>query len=116
MQLAIADLLVSLWCLSGEAAWTYTVEWKAGEVLCKIFKFSQVSLLKTLSLSLHSSCIIDCNPILFIYIGLQFVSINFHNGNLFYIDSNQNWIQKDFSKKKKDFDWFRPAAGYPSAH
>jgi gonadotropin-releasing hormone receptor len=41
-QLAISDLLVSIWCLSGEAAWTYTVEWKGGQYLCKIFKFSQV--------------------------------------------------------------------------
>lgn len=41
-QLAVADLLVSIWCLSGEAAWTYTVEWKGGQILCKIFKFSQV--------------------------------------------------------------------------
>ncbi|XP_045028301.1 gonadotropin-releasing hormone receptor isoform X2 [Daphnia magna] len=41
-QLAISDLLVSVWCLSGEAAWTYTVEWKGGQFLCKTFKFSQV--------------------------------------------------------------------------
>nr|CAH0110801.1 unnamed protein product [Daphnia galeata] len=41
-QLAVSDLLVSVWCLSGEAAWTYTVEWKGGQFLCKTFKFSQV--------------------------------------------------------------------------
>ena len=43
-QLAISDLLVSIWCISGEAAWTYTVEWKAGNFLCKTFKFAQVNL------------------------------------------------------------------------
>lgn len=43
-QLAVSDLLVSIWCLSGEAAWTYTVEWKGGDLLCRIFKFSQVHL------------------------------------------------------------------------
>ena len=42
-QLAISDLLVSIWCISGEAAWTYTVEWKAGNFLCKTFKFAQVT-------------------------------------------------------------------------
>lgn len=42
-KLALADLLVSVWCLLGEAAWTYTVEWKGGTSLCKIFKFSQVN-------------------------------------------------------------------------
>ena len=41
-HLAVSDLLVSIWCLTGEAAWTYTVEWKAGNVFCKTFKFSQV--------------------------------------------------------------------------
>ena len=43
-QLAVSDLLVSIWCLSGEAAWTYTVQWLGGQWLCKLFKFSQVSL------------------------------------------------------------------------
>ena len=43
-QLAISDLLVSIVCLFGEAAWTYTVEWKGGQLLCKMFKFSQVGL------------------------------------------------------------------------
>ena len=42
-QLAISDLIVSIWCISGEAAWTYTVEWKAGNFLCKTFKFAQVT-------------------------------------------------------------------------
>lgn len=47
-QLAVADLLVSTWCLSGEAVWTYTVEWKSSQMLCKIFKFSQVSLINSM--------------------------------------------------------------------
>ena len=41
-QLVISDLLVSIWCLCGEAAWTYTVQWLGCQTLCKLFKFSQV--------------------------------------------------------------------------
>lgn len=41
-QLSIADLLVTIFCIGGEAAWSFTVEWYAGNVVCKLFKFVQM--------------------------------------------------------------------------
>ncbi|CAL8111183.1 unnamed protein product [Orchesella dallaii] len=41
-HLSIADLWVTFWCILGEALWFLTVEWKAGNWGCKIFKFSQM--------------------------------------------------------------------------
>lgn len=42
LQLSVADLLVTVFCLAGEAAWSFTVAWLAGNVCCKIFKFLQM--------------------------------------------------------------------------
>lgn len=42
MQLSVADLLVTVFCLGGEAAWSYTVAWLAGNAACKLFKFMQI--------------------------------------------------------------------------
>jgi gonadotropin-releasing hormone receptor len=42
LHLTIADLFVTFFCIGGEAAWTYMVEWVAGNVACKIFKFLQM--------------------------------------------------------------------------
>lgn len=41
-QLSIADLLVTIFCIAGEAAWSFTVQWYAGNVACKVFKFLQM--------------------------------------------------------------------------
>ncbi|XP_062556399.1 gonadotropin-releasing hormone receptor isoform X2 [Armigeres subalbatus] len=41
-HLSIADLLVTVFCIIGEAAWSYTVEWAAGTVVCKLFKLLQM--------------------------------------------------------------------------
>ncbi|XP_014365357.2 gonadotropin-releasing hormone receptor [Papilio machaon] len=41
-QLSIADLFVTVFCLAGEAAWSLSVQWYAGNVACKMFKFSQM--------------------------------------------------------------------------
>lgn len=41
-QLSIADLLVTLFCIAGEAAWSFTVQWHGGNITCKIFKFVQM--------------------------------------------------------------------------
>ncbi|GBP87373.1 Gonadotropin-releasing hormone receptor [Eumeta japonica] len=41
-QLSIADLLVTIFCIAGEAAWSFTVQWYAGNFGCKIFKFMQM--------------------------------------------------------------------------
>ncbi|XP_021705871.1 gonadotropin-releasing hormone receptor isoform X1 [Aedes aegypti] len=41
-HLSIADLLVTVFCIIGEAAWSYTVEWVAGTVACKLFKLLQM--------------------------------------------------------------------------
>lgn len=42
LHLSIVDLLVTLFCLAGEAAWSYTVAWLAGNAVCKVFKFLQM--------------------------------------------------------------------------
>lgn len=42
LHLSIADLLVTVFCIFGEAAWNYTVEWVAGELACKLVKFLQM--------------------------------------------------------------------------
>lgn len=41
-QLSIADLLVTVFCIAGEAAWSFTVQWYAGDIACKLFKFLQM--------------------------------------------------------------------------
>lgn len=41
-HLSIADLLVTGFCIIGEAAWCYTVAWVAGNLSCKLVKFSQM--------------------------------------------------------------------------
>lgn len=41
-QLSVADLLVTVFCIAGEAAWSFTVQWSAGNVMCKLFKFLQM--------------------------------------------------------------------------
>ncbi|XP_055316680.1 gonadotropin-releasing hormone receptor isoform X2 [Sitodiplosis mosellana] len=42
LHLSIADLLVTIFCIFGEAAWNYTVEWIAGEISCKMMKLFQM--------------------------------------------------------------------------
>ncbi|CAB0000776.1 unnamed protein product [Nesidiocoris tenuis] len=42
LHLSVSDLLVTLFCIAGEAAWSYTVSWNAGNVACKIFKYLQM--------------------------------------------------------------------------
>lgn len=41
-HLSVADLLVTAWCILAEAAWTATVKWLGGNVLCKLFKYMQI--------------------------------------------------------------------------
>ncbi|XP_075221664.1 corazonin receptor [Lycorma delicatula] len=41
-HLSIADLLVTVFCIAGEAIWSYTVAWVAGNLACKLFKFLEV--------------------------------------------------------------------------
>lgn len=42
LHLSVADLIVSVFCLMGEAIWTYIVAWPWGNVSCKLFKFLQM--------------------------------------------------------------------------
>lgn len=41
-HLSVADVLVTIFCIVGEAIWTYTVQWHAGPLACKCFKFAQM--------------------------------------------------------------------------
>ncbi|XP_053593154.1 gonadotropin-releasing hormone receptor isoform X2 [Microplitis demolitor] len=42
LHLSVADLLVTIFCIAGEALWSYTVAWIWGNVTCKLFKFLQM--------------------------------------------------------------------------
>jgi len=42
LHLSVADLLVTVFCIAGEAIWSYNVEWLWGNAACKIFKFLQM--------------------------------------------------------------------------
>ena len=42
LHLAVADLLVTVFCIGGESIWSYAVAWIWGNVACKLFKFLQV--------------------------------------------------------------------------
>ncbi|XP_046736312.1 gonadotropin-releasing hormone receptor [Diprion similis] len=42
LHLSVADLLVTVFCIAGEALWSYTVAWIWGNAACKIFKFLQM--------------------------------------------------------------------------
>ncbi|XP_023033131.1 gonadotropin-releasing hormone receptor [Drosophila willistoni] len=41
-HLSIADVLVTCFCIFGEAAWCYTVQWLANELTCKLVKLFQM--------------------------------------------------------------------------
>ncbi len=42
LHLAIADLIVTFFCNVTDAAWASTIQWYAGNCMCKIVKFVQV--------------------------------------------------------------------------
>ena len=42
VNLALADLLVTFFCIAGEAAWAATVQWYGGDLVCKSVKYMQV--------------------------------------------------------------------------
>lgn len=42
VQLAIADLLVTTFCITTDAIWMLTVQWYGGNFFCKIVKFMQM--------------------------------------------------------------------------
>ncbi|XP_058810197.1 gonadotropin-releasing hormone receptor [Phymastichus coffea] len=42
IQLSIADLFVTVFCIGGEALWSYTISWPWGNTACKAFKFFQM--------------------------------------------------------------------------
>lgn len=42
LHLSVADLLVTIFCIAGEAFWSYTVAWLAGNMSCKLFKFLEM--------------------------------------------------------------------------
>jgi len=42
LHLSMADLLVTVFCMAGDAIWSYNVAWLWGNIACKIFKFLQM--------------------------------------------------------------------------
>lgn len=41
-NLAVADIMVSFFCIVVDAVWMYTVQWLAGNIACKVIKFFQM--------------------------------------------------------------------------
>ena len=63
INLATADLLVTFFCMGAEAIWSATVQWYAGEFMCRFVKFAQVfannlSTYVTVVISLDRCCVI----------------------------------------------------------
>lgn len=42
LHLSVADLFVTVFCMGGEALWSYNVAWIWGDTTCKAFKFLQM--------------------------------------------------------------------------
>jgi 7 transmembrane receptor (rhodopsin family) len=42
LHLSVADILVTFFCIIGEALWSFTVEWLAGDIACKLVKIFQM--------------------------------------------------------------------------
>lgn len=42
LHLSVADILVTFFCIIGEALWSYTVQWMAGDIACKLVKIFQM--------------------------------------------------------------------------
>jgi hypothetical protein len=42
LHLSVADILVTFFCIIGEALWSFTVQWLAGEAACKLVKIFQM--------------------------------------------------------------------------
>ncbi|CRK92469.1 CLUMA_CG006046, isoform A [Clunio marinus] len=42
LHLSVADILVTFFCIIGDALWSYTVQWIAGDVACKLVKIFQM--------------------------------------------------------------------------
>ncbi|XP_052126945.1 gonadotropin-releasing hormone receptor-like [Frankliniella occidentalis] len=45
MHLSVADVVVSLVCIAGEAIWMFMVQWTFGNVACKVWKFLEMTAL-----------------------------------------------------------------------
>lgn len=41
-HLSVADIFVTFFCIIGEALWSFTVEWIAGDIACKLVKILQM--------------------------------------------------------------------------
>lgn len=42
LHLSVADILVTFFCIIGEAIWSFTVEWLAGDAACRLVKILQM--------------------------------------------------------------------------
>ena len=42
LQLSFADLLVALFCLTSDGIWNVTMQWLAGNLLCRFVKYMQM--------------------------------------------------------------------------
>lgn len=63
VNLAVADLIVTFFCMAAEAIWALTVQWVAGIAMCKMLRFIQgtgllLSTYITVVISLDRCCVI----------------------------------------------------------
>lgn len=42
LHLSVADILVTFFCIIGDALWSFTVQWMAGDAACKLVKIFQM--------------------------------------------------------------------------
>ncbi|OWA52782.1 putative Gonadotropin-releasing hormone receptor [Hypsibius exemplaris] len=64
-NLAIADSLVALFCLMSDGIWNVTMQWVAGDVVCKIVKFMQMFSLYATTLILTGMTVERCITVTF---------------------------------------------------
>ncbi|XP_055345611.1 gonadotropin-releasing hormone receptor-like [Paramacrobiotus metropolitanus] len=65
LHLAIADVLVALFCMISDGAWNITMQWMGGNVLCKVVKFMQMFGLFATTLTLTGMSVERCITVIF---------------------------------------------------
>ncbi|XP_055357894.1 gonadotropin-releasing hormone receptor-like isoform X2 [Paramacrobiotus metropolitanus] len=65
LQLFVANLLVSVFCLLADGIWNITVQWLGGDFLCRIIKFFQMFSLYATTLILTGMSIETCITVTF---------------------------------------------------
>ncbi|XP_055344488.1 gonadotropin-releasing hormone receptor-like [Paramacrobiotus metropolitanus] len=65
LQLFVANLMVSVFCLLADGIWNITVQWMGGDLLCRVIKFCQMFSLYATTLILTGMSIETCITVTF---------------------------------------------------